>query len=323
MPEADALADKFVGCLLGCAIGDALGMPTEGMSRREIEMRYGRVTEFRAGAGLEAGQYTDDTQMMLCLAEQIAEDGEFNAAAAARRFVWWYHDRPRRPGRACMDACKRLIAGAPWSESGGEGEAGCGTAMRVMPIGLRYFRDPVALRRAAVESAVITHRDARAMAGAVAIAYGVARALCAGEAPDGDAFLGEVADFVADVDGQMAAAIGEARRLLSADPWDALGEIGTGVFVLEAVPAALYCFARSLAGFSTPLPSTGLEAAVVLAANAGGDTDSVAAMAGSLSGALNGVGRIPPRFRDNVESAEHLRKVALRLHGHAVGSVVH
>lgn len=324
----DALAGRFAGCLLGCAIGDALGMPTEGMSPREIQARYGRLTDFhpsptggvvgpegpigvQGGMGLAAGQYTDDTQMMLCLAEQIAQDGQFSPEATARRFVRWYYAQPRRPGRACIDACHRLIEGVPWSESGGQGEAGSGAAMRVMPIGLRYFRDLAALKRGAAESAIITHRDSRAIAGAVAIAYAVALALGAGVDLQGGVFLGQVADFAADMDERVVPAIAQAQRLLADDPEEALTKLGTGGSVMEAVPAALYCFARSPGDF---------EGTVLRAANAGGDTDTIGAMAGAISGALNGVNSLPARFRDHVEGADHLRQVALKLYRHTTGS---
>lgn len=317
---AAPLADRFVGCLLGCAIGDALGMPAEGMSRREIEAAYGELRDFApcpTGA-LGAGQYTDDTQMMLCIAEQIAEDGEFDPGATSRRFVKWYYDLPRRPGRACISACHRLIEGVPWQESGGREEAGCGAAMRVMPVGLRYLGDLTALRRAAAESAVITHRDSRAVAGAVAVAYAVALAASAAGGVEGGVFLGEVAEFVGAMNEDMGRAIARARSLLKADPAEALAALGTGGFVMEAVPAALYCFARSPGNASTPLRA-GFEASVLLAANAGGDTDTVAAMAGAISGALNGAGSIPPRFCEHVEGAEHLRRVALKLYEQASG----
>ena len=70
--------ERFAGCLVGQAIGDALGMPFEFMSPESISARQGQVVEFLPSLGLAAGQYTDDTKMMLCIAESIVELGHIN-----------------------------------------------------------------------------------------------------------------------------------------------------------------------------------------------------------------------------------------------------
>ena len=81
--------DRFVGCLLGVAVGDALGMPVEGWSREAIRMRYGVLADLQPSSsrGLGAGQFTDDTQMMLMHAESIVAAGRVDGDDLAQRFV--------------------------------------------------------------------------------------------------------------------------------------------------------------------------------------------------------------------------------------------
>jgi len=77
LQSAMDMLDRFRGCLLGAAVGDALGMPTEGYTAEEIRVRFGIVEEMMPSPeghfhfGLQAGQFTDDTEETLLLAESI------------------------------------------------------------------------------------------------------------------------------------------------------------------------------------------------------------------------------------------------------------
>ena len=84
--DRTSLEDKFKGCILGAAIGDALGMPTEYLSSKEELNHYfkGPVRDFQKApfgqpcAHLEAGQYTDDTQQIIILANSLIKNKGFN-----------------------------------------------------------------------------------------------------------------------------------------------------------------------------------------------------------------------------------------------------
>jgi ADP-ribosylglycohydrolase len=133
--------DRFVGCLLGLAIGYALGMPVEGRSADGIRWRHGVLSDFRPSParGSCAGQFTDDTQMMLMHAESILATGGIDGDDLARRLIAWLHSgEVRGIGRSTFQAIKRLQRGTHWSESGRTGKftAENGTAMRIAPIGL-------------------------------------------------------------------------------------------------------------------------------------------------------------------------------------------
>ncbi|RPI36451.1 MAG: ADP-ribosylglycohydrolase family protein, partial [Methanoregulaceae archaeon] len=70
---------KFTGCLLGAAIGDALGMPNESTAPNINKMKYGYRRPYKGhpNEGLNPGQYTDDTQIMILVSTLLA-DGKYN-----------------------------------------------------------------------------------------------------------------------------------------------------------------------------------------------------------------------------------------------------
>ncbi len=307
-PEIDVL-DKFKGAMVGCAVGDALGAPVEGMSRDTIREIYGTVTDL-VEDGLGLGRITDDTQMTVSLAQSIIEMGCFSPRHAGAKFANWIAasdarvKEARGVGMTCGIACRRLTQGVHHSESGVD-SAGCGAAMRVGPIGLRYHHDKKELLWASVEQARITHTHTEAQAGSAAVAYAVAH----GVEDEGDldrlAFTGAVADFVRRLDVNMADRIARLRDYLDAPAEEGFAYTGTGGHVIETVPAALFAFLHC---------PYDMERTLIEAVNAGGDADSVAAIAGAVSGSFNGIEAIPPRWKDRVEGREYIEGLAVKLY---------
>jgi len=294
--------DRFAGCLLGLAIGDALGMPFEGMRGEVIRKRYREVTEFLPARGLAAGQYTDDTKMMLCIAESILEKGHVDPEDVAQRFVGWFDAGDLRGiGRSCLEGILNVKRRISWRESGRRGKwaAGNGTAMRIAPVGLLNCHDLEQLREDCRATSVITHNNPEAVAGAVAVAYSIAR-LVSGEF-DETKFLPQIAAFVGD--SEVARRLGQAQSLFSAHTptEEALAVLGTSGYVVETVASALYCFLRTPDDFMTT---------VAAAVMGGGDTDTTAAVAGAISGAYNGSSNMPPHLVEGVEDRARLQQLA-------------
>ena len=307
--EKVSILDKFKGTLLGCAVGDALGAPLEGLSAEAIKKRYGLVTDFideRFGAGM----VTDDTQMTITLAQAIMEMGRFTENHAAFKFGRWMEasdkgvKEARGVGMASATACRRLYQGVSPEESGVD-SAGCGAAMRTSPLGLRYYHDLETLKKAAVEQARITHTDPEAAAGAAAIAYAVALGITEDGEIDRLSFIQKTVDFVAPINEKMAGKIRGLSDHLGADPEDGFAYTGNGGYVMETVPGALLALLLSPYDF---------EKTVIAAVNAGGDTDSLGAMAGAVSGAFNGASGIPERWKAGVEGKEYVEILAVRLY---------
>lgn len=302
-----SLQEGFIGCLLGLSIGDALGMPFEGMTAEALQVKLSRPLQLfdAPWRGLKAGQWTDDTKMALCLAESLAENRGLDPEDVARRYVAWYDSGDLRGiGATTQEAILRLKAGIPWSRSGKTGTwaAGNGAAMRVAPLGLFFYRDLERLQRACQLEAAITHNNPEAIAGSQAVAFMVASLLAGGL--DLHRLIQETVGFIGE--GTVSERLRQAEGLLQAGvPCAmALKELGTSGYVVETVASAAYCFLTSPDDF---------EQTVTSAVLGGGDTDTTAAIAGALSGAWNGVQGIPPRWRERVEDAERIEKIALAL----------
>ena len=291
------VSDRFLGCLLGLAIGDAFGMPVEGFPPDEIRRRYGWVDQYlprtdSAGNELEAaGEITDDTEMTLCHVESLVSTGGLvDPENTGMRFLRLFHSESRRfMGRTTqLSLMQADETGDFQSGVGGEHAAGNGVAMRTAPVGLIHsvgrFNAEVFVREV-MRAGLITHSNPEAINGGVAMAYGV-RLQVTGEVPP-EVIPDEVCSFIDEdtVSKKIRHAGMLARRDLDPDQHIAnLQKIGTSGYVAESVGAAFYCAA---------VAGDDLRLGVELATNAGGDTDTVAAMVGALIGAHAGARALP------------------------------
>jgi ADP-ribosyl-[dinitrogen reductase] hydrolase len=260
---------------------------------------------------LAAGQYTDDTKMMLCIAESMVERGHVDPDDVARRFVAWFDTGDLRGiGNTCLESILRLKSRVSWRDSGSSGKwaAGNGTAMRIAPVGLLDCQDLEGLRKDCWSTSIITHNNPEAVAGATVVAYVIAR-LVTGDL-DEETLLADSADFVGK--SEVAHNLIKAQGLLtSTTPTDeALAMLGTSGYVVETVASALYCFLRTPADFVTTVST---------AIMGGGDTDTTAAVAGAISGAYNGLGNLPAHLVEQVEDSERLQQLSRAIF-HLAGS---
>ncbi|BBG00153.1 MULTISPECIES: ADP-ribosylglycohydrolase family protein [Pseudonocardia] len=296
--------DRALGALLGLAIGDALGMPTQSLSRSAIAERYGIVDRLLDGAddqpiapNLPAGTVTDDTEQALLLARVLVEhEGRVPPRVFAARLEAWEQEMIRRGsldllGPSTRRALTRLAEGEPAERAGRDGTTN-GAAMRVTPVGIAHTG--AGLLDAVVESAVVTHHTAPGIAAAAA----VAAAVSAGVSGAGlGAALEESVTAARDgarrggwaAGADVAARLAIAYRMLPGLPPDRLADavtdvVGTSVAATESVVAAL-----GLAAALGDDPRT----ALVTAASLGGDTDTVAAICGAVLGAVHGVAGLP------------------------------
>lgn len=304
------MLDRFRGCLLGAAVGDALGMPVEGYTASEIQSQFGRIRDMMPApfghfhTGLLAGQFTDDTEETLLLAESLIESSGFSALRFADKLMawgtaWTLDERLNRGvGFVTRSAVESMIAGTPWQESGLSIPT-CGSAMRAAPIGLLYHSDLNIVKSYADLQSLPTHCGPAARAGAVAVACGVAQSLM--NIP-GEMILRNAASQASRVDVEFAERLLWVSTLLDLLPEQALGLIRNSPLASETVPAAFYCFLK----FE---PEEGL----IMAASNGGDTDSIASIAGSLFGAARGTSWIPERWLAELEEKERIEAAAAGL----------
>ena len=260
-------------------------------------------------------RWTDDTHMTIGVAESLIARGDFDGADMARRFADHHAEQPWRGyGAGPPRVFAALRAGRRWDEPARElfdgGSYGNGGAMRAAPAGLFRYHDVVAAAELGRRCAAITHAHELGLQGAALQAAAVAW-LVGG---DGPARWSTPDDLIEAVRATAPAPEFQERldRVagLSTDaPAQLAGEtLGNSVSAVDAVPASLWAFVANPQSYSDTV-----TAAILM----GGDTDTIAAMAGALCGAHLGATAIPAPWRDRVESADRLVDLADQLHRRA------
>jgi ADP-ribosylglycohydrolase len=297
-------ADALAGCLLGQALGDALGFVVEAeppaVAAAYVEScLVTGAAGTRSHAGYDVGQYTDDTQLAREILRSILEANGWDPACFARHLADLFRDGGAvGAGPGTTSAAGRLMEGTDWREAGRPAPyAGNGAAMRAAPLGVLYRADARRMHAVAREQSRVTHHDPRCAAGAIAVA-GAAALASEGETIRPGVFLERVAGWAAAEDRSVADAIRgveswlelpppEAAQRLHAgglDPYHTETWLGISAFVTPSVAWSLYAFLRSPDDYWTT---------ICTAIAVGGDTDTLAAMAGGISGARLGPHALP------------------------------
>lgn len=296
--------------LIGTAVGDALGVPfeTKLASYEPLVAWDGKSFLGSEHHKLGPGQYSDDTQMSLMVAESLIDNQGFEPDDLAKRYVdWIVSKRARGYGKTTLVAVGNLINGKSYKESGVPGSYGNGTAMRAAPFGIYFRDDKKALYENVKVDSAITHASEEAEAGALAIAFAAQMAV----SDDEEDMLtriwqlipnSKVKDVIFSLDSLVSSPFITAEQ--------ALRVIGTKGDVRQTVPAALYCF----------LKFDNYHEAVVASIRAGGDTDTTAAIVGALFGARSGVQGIDPELIRAVEESDRLMELDSQLYNRSNGS---
>lgn len=300
----DPRFSRAYGALAGLALGDALGMPTQAMSPQQIQMVYGQVTGLVDGdksqpyaPGMAAGSVTDDTEQALLIASLLLKGHgsglNLDASEFSQALLAWEDSMIERGsldllGPSTKAALERVRAGENPLRVGGEGTTN-GAAMRVTPIGIAASTSDRQLFADAVwSSCQVTHATRQGFQSAALVAAAVSLGIDAGAADVTD-LLWEAVAFVRSLpergawspEPDVVAATHRALKLAaqpaSSPQWLA-GQIGTAVASAQAIPMAFALLARD------PSPR-----ALLQAANLGGDTDTIGAIAGAILGASLGV----------------------------------
>lgn len=300
----DPRFSRAYGALAGLALGDALGMPTQAMSPQQIQTVYGHVTGLVDGdksqpyaPGMAAGSVTDDTEQALLIASLLLKGHgsglTLDASEFSHALLAWEDSMIERGsldllGPSTKAALERVRAGENPLRVGGEGTTN-GAAMRVTPIGIAASTSDRQLFADAVwSSCQVTHATRQGFQSAALVAAAVSLGIDAGAADVTD-LLWEAVDFVRSLpergawspEPDVVAATHRALKL-AAQPASSLEwlaeQIGTSVAAAQAIPMAFALLARD------PSPR-----ALLQAANLGGDTDTIGAIAGAILGASLGV----------------------------------
>jgi poly(ADP-ribose) glycohydrolase ARH3 len=299
------MEDRFSGGLLGLLVGDALGSFFEGQSSQWIRADFPTPQSLIHRLPAGPWRYTDDTEMAIGVAESLAKDGEIRLPTLCSIFVDNYSPE-RGYGHGTHVVLQMLREGTESDKAAtaafSEGSFGNGAAMRVAPVGLFFHDDPDRVWEQARLSALPTHVHPLGIEGAQLLALAIALVM---QTPDIDrvTLLTELrrrsrtSEFQARLD--AAATIESAHDLI---------QLGNGIAAHESVVTAIANFALC------PEP---YEETIAQAILLGGDTDTIAAMTGSLAGARLGAGGIPDRMlrcvEDGVKGQSYIADLAIQL----------
>jgi ADP-ribosyl-[dinitrogen reductase] hydrolase len=302
-PESSTLTDRLAGTLLGTALGDALGLPAEGMTARAIARRFGRIDRFRLIG--RTGFVSDDTEQAALVTQALArhpDDLDRCVRAFRRSLLGWMCRLPWGVGMATIRSCARIALGFRPS---GVLSAGDGAAMRAAVVGAFFHDRPVERASFGRALAEVTHRDERAVEGALYVAEVAACCMTSPVGTRPSVCQAEARGVVTHA--ELGRAIDRARAIALAGSGtaEAAGACGTSGYVVHAVSFATFCFLRY---GDDPLRS------LTEAISAGGDTDTMGAILGGWLGALHGESGLPgdliARIHDGPFGPTHLRALA-------------
>ncbi|SOC89543.1 ADP-ribosylglycohydrolase [Curtobacterium sp. 314Chir4.1] len=312
--------DRALAAFQGLAIGDALGMPTQSMSLQQIREDHGRITGFvdagprqRIAHGMPAASITDDTEQAVLVARLLVEgNGRLDPTRFAEALVDWERGMAAKGsldllGPSTKTAVQRILDGVPVSEAGSTGTTN-GAAMRITPVGITTTADDLDVLVDAVQDASrVTHDTGLGIAGASAIAAAVSAGIDGASRAEALA-VAVAAARIGERRGHWIAGASIADKTAWARGWlptvpapDRVtaidGVIGTSVASQESVVAALALVSLDLDPWET----------LCTAASTGGDTDTIAAMAGAVLGAVHGASAWSSEAVARVESVNDIR----------------
>ena len=339
---------RYIGCLIGGAVGDALGAPIEFLSLSQIRAKYGEngitnYVEFEK----DTGEFTDDTQMTLFTAEALLRayhramlkgiGGALNAIAH-HSYLRWLHTqgigvnaenikagkydvtsgwlikqkilyRKRAPGNTCIMALGSGIAGTidqPINNS-----KGCGTIMRMAPVGLFFEGKANEAFETACELSAITHGHPTGYLSAGFFAATITN-LAIGNSLIDSIDRAKKILIKWEHHKETLHAVNAAIELFNKSKnerqntkAETIEELGQGWVAEEALAMSL---------FASLLFENDFKRGVLFSVNHSGDSDSTGSITGNILGLINGIDKVPAKWIKNLNGHEVVIQVAEDLH---------
>ena len=303
-------SDRVKAVIMGHAVADALGVPVEFNSRMELDqnpvsdmMGYGTYC-------LPEGCWSDDTSMSIATLDSLAE-GRVDFEDIMDKLCLWYTKHEYTPmgnrfdvGNICAEAITNYIKGVrPATRCGLDGtySNGNGSLMRIHPFVLYAFVKGIGFDEwidIVAQGSCLTHSHERSEIGCGIFSFVLMRLL---ENPDKSVVykaLSEAEEFY-----KKHEEIEPYKRLLSPafDKTDR-NEIKSSGYIVDSLEAAIWCL----------LTTDNYRDCVLKAVNLGEDTDTVAAIAGALAGALYGYDDIPKKWILTLKRWDYLEEMCDR-----------
>ena len=297
----DGALRRAHGCVLGQLAGDALGSLVEFRSPDEIAARHPQGVRELADGGVwdtVAGQPTDDSEMALLLARSIVGAGSYDPAAALDAYVHWYETGPFDVGGTTRAALSAASAAPTRDRRLGRASSGArhdsqanGSLMRSSPLGVLGARRPEAAAAWARADSGLTHPHPVCTEACAAFVAAIATAVGGGAGPQ-ETYDAARAEAARGGERAVIDALESARTALPASFMHHQG------WVLCALQNAFFQL----------LHAPSLEEGVVATVMSGGDTDTNAAVAGALLGAVHGRDAVPAQWRRAVLTCRPMRE---------------
>ena len=296
--------DKIYGTIFGQAIGDALGLGTEFMSKKEVREKYpdglkeySQIIRDYHRAKFQPGSWSDDTDMMLCIANAIIEDKGINLHTIARNFKQWvYAPETRGVGQTTLKVLSiaeyvekpHQVAELIWRMTRTKNAAN-GSVMRTAIIGLK--KENVA--QTAEEVCKLTHFDPRCVGSCVIVSEIINHLIW----HDEQLSYSQIMTIGNKYDKSIAEYIDKAYyngiESLELDEPSSIG------YTLKALGSALWCLFHA----------NDFEEGLLRVVNEGGDADTNAAVACAMLGAKFGYTSIPQKYTDGLTRKSDLMRI--------------
>lgn len=316
------MLDRAYGALVGGAIGDAMGMPASFFTREKMKKTYGYINDFVVPeaeeqsfhGGLQAGEITDDTMESIIISNVLINQRGFNKDSFNQAMKEWAIKQNMLETTVIGPSTRRyltaLIEGKNPEETSGDSSTN-GCAMRVAPIGVKYWNDLEGCMKAAAESSLPSHGSRPCVAGACAVAVAVAAGIRGGYTTEqvmnmayDAAIYGE--KIGKDITAPMVSKrIALAKRIVDENRDkgiefildELVGYIGASMYVYESVPLALGVFYAVDGDVKKGIPA---------AVNCGDDADTNGSICGNICGAYSGAKLIPENWKQRVQAVSCL-----------------
>ena len=292
--------DKVRGVIFGHAFGDALGLGTEFLSKQKISIYYpngletlDQIVRDAHRERWECGDWTDDTDQMLCILDSLVRHGKVDVLDIAGRIYQWAADDGMGIGNTVRAVVKypdflkqpHSVSEHAWLSSGRQAAAN-GAVMRTSVLGLWQNETPEMVRKNAEAVCKITHYDPRCVASCVVVCLAIRSLLR--ETPDGTALVDSLAKEADKYDSRVREYLEKAMQP------------DIAALALEEPHAIGYTLKAMAAGIWALLHPTTYRDGIISVIHEGGDADTNAAVAGAILGARFGFSGIPRRWVDSL-----------------------
>ena len=299
--------NQYLGAIIGHAVGDAMGFPTE-FSKRE-ELLKNPVLEMieSPDVGQPAGSWSDDTAMEIATIDSFIHKKCFDYKDIMDRWVKWISESEYTPtgvtfdiGRTCLKAIKKYCNGTEPLRCGSTSinENGNGSLMRILPVALyAYTRnlDDISIQRLTDEMSSLTHAHEVSRLGCYIYVRFII-CLLKGYTKE------EVYKYIQSLDYSSYSldSINLYTRILNAAIKDqAIDSIKSTGYIVDTLECSLWIFMNAM----------DYKESIIASTNIGGDTDTIGAIVGSMSGIYYGLESIPSKWLDKLQRKEYLMEL--------------